>query len=227
MRSRLSILAVLFALVGCAPSNPGIEIEGILALGNDCSVTASATGPFLVSPILDTSPDFAAARTGGIRYAATVQLVNRMINLGNETWPIMADPNAYFVEEAEVELADVSGEALDLGGLPARFRVPAAGLVPSAAGADDFGRGIAVVDLVPPVYGDALAGRSGTILATVRITGTTSGDSTQTTGELTIPLQLCAGCLFACGVDESGTPANQFACRPGQDAVSLVAAACP
>ena len=119
------------------------------------------------------------------------------------------------------------GLGLDLGGLPARFRVPAAGLIPSAGGADEFGRGLAVVDLVPAVYGDALAGRSGTILATVRITGATSGDSTQTTGEYTIPLQLCVGCLFVCGVDESDMPINQLSCRPGQDSVSLVAAACP
>lgn len=222
MRSRLSILAVLFALVGCAPSNPGIEIEGIMALGTDCSASAQATGPFVGSPILDTSPDFSAVRIGGIRYAATVQLVNRMLNRANEVYPIMADTNTYFVREAEVELQDVGGEALDLDGLPARFRVPASGLIPSAGSATEYGRGLAVIELVPSVYGDALAGRSGTILATVRITGTTSGDSTQTTGEYTIPLQLCNGCLFACGEDESGMAAAQLACRPGQDGLSLI-----
>lgn len=227
MRSRLSMLALLIALVGCAPANPGIEIEGVIALSGDCSVTASATGPFLLTPTLDTSPDFAAARIGGIRYQATLQIVNRMINRGNSVYPIMADPNTFYVEEAEVELTDVGGEALDLGGLPARFRVPAAGVVSSAGGADDFGRGITVVDIVPTVYGDALAGRSGTILAAVRITGTTSGDSTQTTADYTVPLQLCVGCLFACVVDEDGIAATQLACRPGQDAASALPAACP
>ena len=221
MRSRLSLLALLFALAGCAPSNPGIEIEGLLALSSDCSARTAEEGPFLLSPTLDTSPDFGALRIGGIRYTATLQVVNRMINTGNTVWPIMADPNTFFAEEAEVELTDVGGEALDLGGLPARFRVPTSGIVPSAGGADDYGRGIVAVDLVPTVYGDALATRTGTIIATVRITGTTSGDSTQTTGDLSVPIQLCDGCLFGCPADLT---TDALSCRPGQDAASALAA---
>ncbi|AKF07630.1 hypothetical protein [Sandaracinus amylolyticus] len=223
-----SFLALLLALAGCAESNPGIEIEGVLAFSDAamCTLDPGTDPTFLASPTLDTSPLFNAIRPGGIRYAASFQVVNRFLNLGRSDFPIMADPNSFFVEEAEVSLEAIDGSPLDLGDLPTRFRVPASGYVPSAADATEYGRGAVTVEVIPSIYGDALQGRTGTIVAQVQLTGTTSGDSTQTTAEFQMVVSLCDGCLFQCQLDEMSMPINVPSCRPGQDAVSAAAAAC-
>lgn len=214
-----SSVVLLLALAGCAPSNPGIQIEALLFRG-ECSFAASAMPATAALPQLDTAP--------GIRpeivYDAPLQLANRMLNLASSVYPIMADPNTFYIEEAEVELTAIDGSGLDLAGLPSRFRVPAFGQVPSAADQEP-GRGITMVRVVPAVYGDALTEREGTILVNVRVRGTTSGDSTQTTGEFTFPLELCNGCLFRCEVVE-GEPVRQISCSPGQDQPSFLPELC-
>ncbi|MDQ3037232.1 MAG: hypothetical protein M3Y87_32865 [Myxococcota bacterium] len=217
-----SFAVVLLALSGCAPSNPGIEIEGLLSPTDACTYTTSTTAVFLGQPLLDTTLD--PMRVGGIRYTAALQLVNRMLNLSNSVYPLTTDTNSFHVREAEVELRGLDGAPLAVGDLPARFRVPASGFIPSATSDTESGRGVAFVDVVPSVYGEALAGSEGTILVAVTLTGTTSGDSTQTTGELQFPLQLCTGCLFQCAVTEDGEPIPEpvSSCAPGQDSLSLI-----
>ncbi|UJR79770.1 hypothetical protein [Sandaracinus amylolyticus] len=222
-----SFLALLLALAGCAPSNPGIEIEGVLGFGEMCSVDPGSEPTFVLLPTLDTSPVFGRVRTRGIRYTASFQVVNRFLNLGRSDYPIMADPNSFFVEEAEVELRGIDGSPLDLGDLPSRFRVPASGFIPSAGDETEFGRGASVVDVIPPVYGDALVGRTGMIVAAITLRGTTSGDSTQTTGEFQMPIELCDGCLFVCQVTDEGMAVDALSCLVGQDAVSAAVEACP
>jgi hypothetical protein len=214
---------VLWALGGCAPTNTGIEIEAILAAPDNCVYRAATAATAVISPVLDTTSETAMFRSG-IRYSAVFQVVNRMLNLSNSTYPLTTDTNSFQVQEAEIELRALDGSELDLGGLPSRFRIPASGFVPSAASGMDLGRGVVVVDVIPAIYGDALADTEGTIVASVRLTGVTSGDSTQTTGELTFPLRLCTNfCLFQCGF-EDGAPITEavLACSPGQDDVSLI-----
>lgn len=220
-----SFAVVVLALSGCAPSNPGIQIEGLLSASDTCVYMPNATAAFLGQPVLDTSPETAGFRVGGIRYTAAFQVVNRMRNLANSTYPLMTDTNSFHVEEAEVELRALDGSPLALGDLPARFRVPASGFIPSALSTTESGRGVTLVDVVPGIYGDALAGSEGTIVVAVSLTGVTSGDSTQTTAELEFPLRLCASsCLFQCAVDADGVPIPEpiLSCSPGQDSLSLI-----
>lgn len=215
--------AVLCIVGGCAPTNTGIEIEAMLAAPDNCVYRPGATATTIASPVLDTTAETAAFRTG-IRYSAAFQVVNRMLNLSNSVYPLTTDTNSFHIEEAEVELRAIDGSELDFGGLPTRFRVPASGFIPSATSGMDLGRGLAIVEVVPAIYGDVLVNTEGTILVSVRMTGVTSGDSTQTTGEITFPLRLCTNfCLFQCGF-EDGAPITEavFSCIPGQDNVSLI-----
>lgn len=218
--------ALLLALGGCAPSNPGIEVEAILAPTDACVWVPNITAITILAPVLDTSSIHATRRVGGIHYVAGFQLVNRMLNLSNSVYPLTTDTNAFHVEEAEVELLALDGtEVPQLAGLPSRFRVPAFGFIPSATSNTEVGRGVAAVEVVPSIYGDALADTDATILVSVRLTGVTSGDSTQTTADFEFPLRLCSGsCLFQCGAEADGTPLVEpvYSCNPGQDAISLI-----
>lgn len=218
--------AALVALGGCAPANPGIEIEALLAPNDMCILTPSLTPILVTSPILDTTSATAGRRVGGIHYSAGLQLVNRMLNLSNSVYPLMTDTNAFHAEEAEVELTALDGTAVpQLGDLPSRFRVPAFGLIPSATSNTEVGRGVVSVEVVPGIYGEALADTDATILVSVRITGVTSGDSTQTTADLNFPLRLCSGgCLIQCGEGPDGEPLEEdlLSCAPGQDSLSLI-----
>ena len=224
-RKTWSFAVVVLALCGCAASNPGIEIEGLLSPSDSCVYMTTAAPVFLAQPILDTTPETGVNRVGGIHYTAAFQVVNRMLNLSNSLYPLMTDTNSFHVEEAEVELRALDGTPLALGDLPARFRVPASGFIPSSLSSTESGRGVTFVDVVPGIYGDALAGSEGTIVVAVSLTGVTSGDSRQTTAELEFPLQLCASmCLIRCGVDEEGAPIVEpiLSCSPGQDSLSLI-----
>jgi len=197
--SSSAVLVTLLALVGCAPSNPSVDIEGIAAPSDDCGFAAGET--FALSARLDTSSASLELR-GSIQYVAALQVANRIRNGGNYVYPLMADPNVWIASEAEVELRGVDGQALGDLGLPARYRVPVSGTaISSAGGVDEPGRGIVIAEVIPAVYGDALADREGTIVVAVRLTGTTTGDSTQQTGEYAFPLTLCNDCLRTCRMD--------------------------
>lgn len=224
-------------LTGCAASNPMVEIRGILPIEPSmCQVMVGDI--FLLNPRLDTSgvsrdatfqlaagATPTAIRPGGITYIATFQVANAAQNQASR-FPLMANPNDFVAEEAEVELRGIDGQPLSdlvLGdqALPARFRVPAVGFVPASAGTDP-GLGTVPVEVIPAVYGDALAGRNGQVLVAVELRGTTSGASTQTSGEYVFPLRLCDGCLFQCTPDleNPGTQVVVPSCLPGQDTVT-------
>jgi hypothetical protein len=217
----LSALALALLLaVGCAPSNPGIDIEGAVpAETGECGYMPA--DQFLGFGTLDTSSAALAVRPT-ISYVVAFQVANRFLNRGNVIYPIMADPNTWTATEAEVELRDVAGQPFALpGGLSSRYRVPAAGFVPSAIGVEPS-RGIVLAEVIPATYGDALLDLDLTLLVAVRLTGTTSGDSTQQTGEYVLPVRLCTDCLFQCVLDEACLPTTASgSCVPGQDEVSF------
>jgi len=226
-----ALAAALSGLAGCAPSNPAVQIEGILPLDAVCVATPGEV--FALQPRLDTSASSrdatvqagpgatpTAIRPAGIQYIAIMQVANAITNTAAR-YPLMANPNSWQAEEAEVELRGIDGLPLNLPGLPSRFRVPTVGFVASGTGSES-GRGVVPVEVIPSVYGDALAGQTGTILVATKLTGSTAGGSTQTTGEYVFPLQLCDGCLFRCtpNPDMPGTQVVVPSCLPGQDAVS-------
>lgn len=212
--------------VGCAPSNPGMVAEGILTLDSMCTVTT--TNALLLEGTLDVSTDAPAAlRPNGIRYAVAVRVGNQLINNANRIYPLMADPNRIIFDHMEVTLLDSAEATLSLAGLPNPYLVPADGSAASTVSMDPT-FGIASATVIPDSYGQSLAANfptGGPMVVRIRVIGTTAGGATLTSGPISFPLNLCVGCLFACGVDAMGAPVNAPSCLPGQDAVSL--RACP
>lgn len=209
-------LACVLVCLGCAPSNPGLVIEGTLAIPESCVFSSTST-TYTLAPTLDTA-DYGGLRPLGIRYDAQFRVVNRLLQLFNNRYPVRAEPNVITLQYAEIQLLEVDGTAPDLGGLPNPFRVTTGATIPPSATATGT-PGIAPVEVIPPLYGDALLGRVGRLLASVRITGTTSGGATVTTGEYLFPIELCNRCLVACDPDLALT---ENTCLLGQDRVVTI-----
>jgi hypothetical protein len=224
---RISLVSfVLCALsFGCAPSNPGLTIEGVLVPSDTCEYTSSSA--FLVEAVLDTNPDVSTAiRPGGVRYVAVLRVGNHLVNNANRVYPIMADPNVITIESAEVEVLNTDGSQFAFSdGLPNPFRVTATGSIPSTS-SNEPQIGLSVAEVLPAQYGAALAGLpSGTIILSIRVIGVTSGGSALTSGRTLLPVRLCNGCMFQCTVDGMGAPISVPSCTPGQDAVTGLACA--
>lgn len=235
MRSFLAISSLVSMLLcaGCAPSNPGLVIDGVLAPptgGGACTFDGTST-VFLGSGLLDTSDQTAALAdlTGGyfgIRYVAHLRMSNYLINLFSRTYPVRADPNVMILSSAEVEILQIDGSRFDFGALPNPFRVIASGTIGSAA-SETPGTGVTSVEVIPSQYGAVLAGLDAVRLnAVIRVTGRTTGDATVQTSEFFFPIDLCMNCLYGCSGDISGVAA----CDIGQDGTTLFpagAGGCP
>ena len=214
--SVLSAVACALAL-GCAPSNPGLTIDGVLVPTEMCEFTAANL--FLVQATLDTAPPAG----DDIRYLAVFRVGNHLVNRGQLVYPLMADPNVISLSQAEIEVLNSDGTRFDFG-MPNPYRVTAVGAIPSTVSNEPV-FGTSVVEVLPPAYGAALAGVGpGTLIFSVRMIGVTSGGATLVSGPMNLPINLCLGCLFSCVVDEMGIPVGGPSCFPGQDRESII---CP
>jgi|GEM_PF-2164471 len=215
---RFALLASALALsIGCAPSNPALVIDGVLAPTDDCIFDGTSL-VFSLSPTLDTRAYTPALRPAGIRYLAALRVTSRLIPLFNDRYPLRAEPNVLTLQYADVEILQVDGTAFDFGGLPNPYRISTAATIPpgtSSAGAS----GVAGLEIIPPLYGLSLTEVPGRILVSVRITGTTSGGATITSGEYLFPMDLCPGCLVACDPELTTSTA---VCLFGQDRTAII-----
>lgn len=223
----VSSLALLGA--GCAPGNPGLVIDGVIAppTSGGCTYDPSAN-VFLAEGVLDTTDLGTSVLPSGVigpRYLAYLRASNHLINLFNGTYPLRADPNRMTLIAADVEITNIDGSITSFGALPNPFRVAASGVVPSAA-SDSPGTGIAGVELIPPQYATALGAVGGTVRLIVAVTliGRTSGDAGVESNPFIFPIDVCTGCLVACTTDPMGT---SIGCSPGQDAVTILPAGLP
>lgn len=217
--SRWTLWCAVLVLWGCAPGNPGLILAGALAPDDACEFDQS--NPFQVEGVLDVA-------SASVTYTLTGLVLNQLLDLSSTggALPPMADPNTVLIESAEVELRDVQDNALGFEGLPNPYRVPATGFVASGEGAEP-GRGIATMQVIPPIYGEALRGAAGSrIIVGVRVLGVTAGGTELLSSELAWPVLLCSGCLFACVQDDDEEGLCRSACRPGQDALTISPAVC-
>lgn len=214
---RFALIASLLALsIGCAPSNPALVIDGVLAPTDDCVFDGTSL-VFSLSPTLDTRA-YPAFRPQGIRYLAALRVTSRLIPLFNDRYPLRAEPNVLTLQYADVEILAVDGTPFDFGGLPNPYRITTAATIApgtSSAGAS----GVAGLEIIPPLYGESLTDVAGRILVSVQITGTTSGGATITSGEYLFPMDLCPGCLVACDPELTTTEAI---CLFGQDRTAII-----
>lgn len=161
-------------------------VEGVLALNPpDCEVNADPGAPQLLRGTLDV----AFLQT----YQATVLVANQLTPRGVKK-QLRTETQGVELEGAEVTVTDARGAVLD------EFTVPAGGFV-STNSSESAGYGIALVTLIPPGLGgrlrDGLPGRnsSQTVIAQIRVFGTTLGGTEITSGPYTFPIDVCNGCL--------------------------------
>lgn len=222
-RSSLVSLVLAALALGCAPTNPGLTIDGVIAASDMCDYSAS--GAFIVEAVLDTTVDVPAIyRPGGIRYVAVLRVGNHLINTGNSVYPLRADTSVITIEGAEVEVLNTDGTVFSFPGLPNPYRVTATGTVGSTTG-NEATLGLTTAEILPPQYGAALGDiPSGTLIFSIRVLGVTSGGSGITSGRFLLPIRLCAGCMYPCYHDSMDVPIQSLSCLPGQDAQSSI---CP
>ncbi len=211
----------------CAPANPGLTAEGVIAADAMCLVTSS--NALLVEGTLDIDTSIPATyRPRGISYGAAFRVGNQLINTANRVYPLQADTSRIVINHVEVTLLDTSENVLSLG-VPNPFLVPGDGAIGSTSSMDPT-IGIAAATVIPDSYGQILAtmyAAGGTILVRARIIGTTDADLTLTSGPVVFPIRLCVGCLFQRACDAMGHPLLTLSCLPGQDARSLIPGSCP
>lgn len=227
--SLVSLCALLTLSAGCAPSNPGLHIDGVLAppMGGLCTIDASSN-VFLGSGVLDTLslrgmfiPDPAAF---GPRYVANFRVSNHLINLFSDRYPLRADPNVMHLLAADIEIRNIDGLLTDFGdrtNFPNPFRVAAGGTILSAA-SESPGLGITSVEIIPPGYAAQLGamGVDGArLIASVRIIGRTTGDAAVQSAEYFFPIDICNSCLFFCAATAEDVSTG---CAFGQDVASAL-----
>ncbi len=214
--ARLGMISCLLSLVGCVDDNVSVFVTGNLA--PTIEDTGCSYDPASTALILQGTLDVGGARNYVVHPRVTNQLQRRGAIGRGET-------NGVFINRAEVTLTNQEGALIDLGGLPNPFSVPLTVYVPAAASADAPGVGTGVLELIPPDYAVSLPippGGSTLLLASVRLVGQTQGEIDIETGEWLYPINVCNGCLLACG----GDPEEIMTCSPGMDFPYIDAAAC-
>lgn len=225
MLQRLLPAVVLVVAAGCADDNVSIFVTGVISpdIEESSCLFDPGTSVFLLAPgtfnietdlVLGTQPD----------YNLVISVSNQLQRRGGSG---RAETNGVNVQRTEVTIRGLDGNALNLGGLPNPFSVPAAAYLPPAADFMSPGRGVVSSTIIPSAYATALAttlprdadgNLVGTeVIVSVKMVGETQGHIDIESDEYDWPVQLCGGlCLFQC----SSEPVPY--CFPGQDAVSTI-----
>lgn len=217
-----SLMLALAGLTSCAPGNPGLVVLNVVSPNGQCLYDVG--NPFQSAGVLDVTGPDQNVLTG---YVAAFRVGNQLINLAQPgtSGPPMADPNSMTVTTMEVELQDIAGSPLDLGGLPNPFSIPASGAALPSSDGTAVSEGLTVAEIVPLIYVDALRGSAGSrILAQVQAVGRTQGDAEVVSMPFVFPITLCADCLFGCSRDADDVAICQATCNPGQDGVQTTCA---
>ncbi|MFK7991333.1 MAG: hypothetical protein AB8I08_35280 [Sandaracinaceae bacterium] len=212
-----SLLLALAGLTSCAPGNPGLIVLNVVSPNGQCLFDTG--NAFQSAGVLDVTGPDRGVLTG---YTAAFRVGNQLINLSQSgtSGPPIADPNSMTIVGMEVELQDIAGSPLDLGGLPNPFSIPASGAALPSSDGSAVSEGLTIAEIVPLIYVDALRGSAGSqILAQVQAVGRTQGDAEVVSMPFSFPITLCTECLFGCARDEDEAPICQATCFPGQDGV--------
>lgn len=217
----ITLSALLFG--GCAPGNTGLLILNVVAPDDSCLYAVG--NPQHSSGVLDVAPP--PGYDGG-GYVAFFRFGNQLLNLSRtgSSGPAMADPNVMQVQQLEVELQDVGGTPLALGG-PNPYTVPAGGgVVPSSDGSA-AGEALGSAELIPAVYiPDLVPYADSDIVVSIKAIGTTLGGAEVVSYPFVYPIHLCAGCLFGCAYDADMAAVCSPTCNPGQDRAHITPDQC-
>lgn len=211
MRRLFIVAFALLSIQGCRDTDTGVQISGVslpsLACEYDVGNTLSAGNWDLAAP-------FGGYAMGPILNSF---LVSRSLDTQSES-------NSVTISEFEVELLRPDGEPLDTGSLPNPYKVATSLVLPVSEGTDPV-QGVALAEVVPSAYANAVAGLIspssglGQLLINLQAAGSTAGGLSIKTVGFPWVVTVCIGveqgqCLLDCG-DEATE-----GCTPGQDGVS-------
>jgi hypothetical protein len=202
----LGIAGISAALLpGCAENDSMMFIIGVYARkAGSCTPTADAGAPIWANGVLD--------RLFASDYAAALLVGNQITERGSRE-QLRTETSRVSLKGAEVSLETLGGAEL-----VSPFSSTATGFVDAASGTDPT-LTVMYASLIPPsVAGDL---PEGTIVAKVRVFGTTLGGQDVESSELSFPIEICDGCLvsypaeardltadgteYVCQVAEAGT----------------------
>jgi hypothetical protein len=196
-------LAAVPFLSACVDDDSSMYVEGVLALNPpNCELAADPGSPQLLRGTLDVA--FLTS------YQAPVLVGNQLTPRGDKK-QLRTETQGVELEGAEVTVTSASGDVLE------EYTVPAGGFVhPSSS--ESPGYGMALVTLVPNRLGEQLRsqlgarGASRTVIAEVRVFGTTLGGTKITSGAYTFPIDICLGCLVDFPLDAIEDTGNGRVC---------------
>lgn len=187
----VTILASLIGLTGCVDDKIGVHITSIINPENEDGIcTAAPDGNHSGQVTWDLE---SANLTPSTSFSLFLGVQNQLVE---RTTDIAVNPNGVDIRGAEVELQDVAGNALDLGGLPNPFSMPAAVQIPAGDGSQP-GAAVLTMSVIPASYAAALPSDT-TILVSMKLFGETWGQQEIETDHYRFPVQLCRGCLIEC-----------------------------
>lgn len=213
----------LTGLCACAENDVSLFVAGVLAAeAPECAYKADPSAEVLLGGVMDVG----FTRT----YSAVVLVANQLSPRGDKE-QLRSETMGFQVRGGEVRLMDSTG------GLLKEFSTPGSGFsTPSASNTPGFG--ITKLTLVPADVGADLASRVApggrrTIVAEIRVFGTTSGGAELTSGSHSFDIEVCHNCLrgFAEGGLVAGDDNKMYCnralteetisgCFVGQDAIT-------
>lgn len=168
-------------LPSCAENDSMMFIIGVYARAQGaCTPKAELDSPIWANGVLD--------RVFANDYSAALLVGNQITERGSRE-QLRSETSRVALKGAEVKLETLTGEPL-----VEPFSSTATGFVDAAQGTDPS-LSVMYASLIPPsVAGDL---PQGTVVAKVRVFGTTLGGQEVESSELLFPIEVCDGCLVA------------------------------
>jgi hypothetical protein len=169
------------SLPGCAENDSMMFIIGVYARKEgSCTPKADAGAPIWDGGVMD--------RLFASDYTAALLIGNQITERGSRE-QLRTETSRVALKGAEVKLESLNGASL-----VDPFSSTATGFVDAAAGTDPA-LSVMYASLIPPSVAPDLP--QGTIVAKVRVFGTTLGGQDVESSELSFPIQICDGCLVS------------------------------
>jgi len=216
-----SAATALVLSTGCVEERASIYIDGVLKPQEpECNVENDPTAAQWPRGALD------IAITGA--YDASLLVGNQLTPRGDKV-QAKAETMRVALTAAEVTLLNAVGEQLTCPEDEecARFSIYGSGAI-TVTKSEDPAWGTFAARLIPPVVvqaiaPDVLASGAVTVVASVKVRGTTLGGKEVESGEFIFPIDVCYGCLLrynsivpGCCNRAQGEGEDEV-CRPGQD----------
>lgn len=210
----------LTALSSCAENDVSLFVAGVVrAEAPECAVKADPGTDLMLSGVMD---------IGFTRsYTAVVLVANQLSPRGNKE-QLRSETMGFQVRGGEVRLTDSTGNLIQ------EFSTPSSGFS-NPSSSNTPGYGISRMTLIPADVGNNLAqrlqpGSTRTVIAEIRVFGTTAGGAEVTSGSHTFTIEVCHTCLLSfveggLTADAEGnlrcdygvTEELKMGCAPGQD----------